>query len=374
MIKQILIRTTPELDNHSSDPPMDRTNLNGTRCTSEQKEMEALFPGIGENYVKVSSKPIYEGASGVLFKCTTKVDSKVLVIKTIKKSEGQLWETYREIVVKEYNNMKLCSNKNIMQIMDLCENFETRELSVILPYYSKGDLLDYLCLLRRNNVVVSPNLKDAIFKQIVKGVDYLHRREIVHRDLKPENFLIDNDGTIKISDFGYSLNLNPEHYDLWTFLEDNPHKIWVGTNSFKAPELFKGQFNHYNINKVKEVIDFKKLDSWSLGIVYLNITLMTRPWSTANINEDQKYIKYCENYPSNFGILEKLAKKLDDKNFKSSSNPSLSIFQKLHYEARLVSFRLLNPNIEKRLTIRELLDSNWLSQVYADLKELIKLS
>ena len=40
--------------------------------------------------------------------------------------------------------------------------------------------------------------------QLVIGVGYLHDRDIIHRDIKPENMLIDEQGNLKLSDFGLS--------------------------------------------------------------------------------------------------------------------------------------------------------------------------
>ncbi|RLV92765.1 Cyclin-dependent kinase G1 [Spathaspora sp. JA1] len=339
------------------------------------------LPKIGIDFHKTLTKPIYEGANGIIIKGTDSTHSEVVVLKRIKHREEdhETNSQYLNSVLREYNNLKKCNHKNIIPILSLASIPNDIDLVLVLPYYPKGDLLDYLSDLRRFKIEISSNMKDALFKQILTGVKYLHRKNIIHGDLKPENFLLDPQGIIKISDFGYSLDLSNTDYQQDILV--NPKTIYCGTNSFKAPELFQFEYDiiHNNFNFPEFFTQanmlFKSWDYWALGMIYFQIYLMKAPWLTANPLQSMNipYIKYSASYPDSPDKFNTLINELNSKNCDFKNNPGLCLFKSLHYDSRESILRLLNPNPSERLTPEDLLNTNWLTQVYSDPKEFIKL-
>lgn len=67
---------------------------------------------------------------------------------------------------------------------------------------------------------------------------YLHINGWLHRDIKAGNLLVDDDGTVLLSDFGCSSQV---FQDATTSLEVRTRKSFVGTPCWMAPEVVEQQ-------------------------------------------------------------------------------------------------------------------------------------
>ena len=77
------------------------------------------------------------------------------------------------------------------------------------------------------------------------ALDHLHRCGIIYRDLKPENILMDDEGYLKLADFGMAKILK----------ENEKAMSFCGTPEYLAPEIITGEGHN------------KSCDWWSFGIL-----------------------------------------------------------------------------------------------------------
>src|ERR1700728_4661757 len=96
---------------------------------------------------------------------------------------------------------------------------------LVLEYLSGGSLLDLL----ERGVRLSVSQATSVASQAARGLAYAHARGIVHRDVKPANLLFDDEGRVRVADFGVARALAD---GAWT----EPAGARVGTARYSAPE------------------------------------------------------------------------------------------------------------------------------------------
>ncbi|KRX01240.1 Protein kinase-like domain [Pseudocohnilembus persalinus] len=149
---------------------------------------------------------------------------------------------------------------------------------LIIEKCNGGSLEKYLGL-NGNKLTVSQCAE--FFYQLQEGFKPLYENNIMHRDIKPENILLHN-GKCKISDFGLSKMLTEYEYE-----ENKTHSL-CGSPSYMAPELLQ-QYVKLQMNGNQANMKLKynpKCDVWSMGMVFYQMLVGTKPFSQSNKNSN----------------------------------------------------------------------------------------
>ncbi|KAI4724495.1 kinase-like protein [Aureobasidium sp. EXF-10728] len=259
------------------------------------------------------------------------------------------WETEDDYVKKvksEYCIAKSCHHPNIIEPVRLC--FSHGIWSEVMEYCHNGELFG---LLEKKYLTI--NDKYCFFKQLLRGVDYLHNHGIAHRDLKPENIMLTRDGCVKIIDFGLSEIFSGPHPSFRIGMDVENFK--VDRVRYSQPAIFGSQpYISPEVMDAKDAYDPRGLDVWSCGINFLSMVFGVHPWvkATPDNTNYKKYVngwnKWLKDHPD--GVIEPGSEDYPDcgKLFHLLNSSSLE---------RLV-LRMLNPNPQKRISIAEALSSD----------------
>ncbi|KAL0262199.1 serine/threonine-protein kinase HAL4/sat4 [Diplodia seriata] len=197
----------------------------------------------------------------------------LFAVKEFKQRPGESDKKYNKRLTSEFCISSSMHHPNIINTLDLIQD-EKGEFCEVMEYCAGGDLYTLILAAGQLEVVEA----DCFFKQLMRGVDYLHGMGVAHRDLKPENLLLTSHGAIKITDFG-----NGECFRMaW---EEEAHMTAgiCGSAPYIAPEEY-----------VDEEFDPRAVDVWACGVIYMAMRTGRHLWRVAKKGEDEFYTKYLE--------------------------------------------------------------------------------
>jgi len=202
-----------------------------------------------ENKYKVKQK-IGEGAVGDVYLARIKETKELVAIKEIELSEKIIPAITLEISIMKNNN-----HPNIIQYYDSFI-INKRKLWLVMEYMEGGSVTNVLYQYEYGIKFSEAHIARIIF-ECLSGLKYLHDYNRIHRDIKSDNILISNDGSVKLCDFGYAIQLT---------LLQNVRTTVVGTPYWMAPEVIRGK--SYTT----------KIDIWSIGIVAMELAQGKPPY------------------------------------------------------------------------------------------------
>ncbi|KAJ1499201.1 hypothetical protein HMI56_004528 [Coelomomyces lativittatus] len=145
------------------------------------------------------------------------------------------------------------------------------EIYMVFPYLEH----DLRGLLDAPGVILSMGQMKTYVQQLFQGLDYLHGNHILHRDLKCANLLINNEGILKIGDFGLARPYEPEGHGTLTNM--------VVTRWYRPPELLLGSTKYTSA-----------IDIWGAGCILAEMIKKKAMFPGASDADQLDYIfKIC---------------------------------------------------------------------------------
>ncbi|WKX88707.1 hypothetical protein Q1695_008380 [Nippostrongylus brasiliensis] len=182
------------------------------------------------------------GSQGAVFKGC--LNGQTVAVKKVKLKE----ET-------DIKHLRHLNHPNIIKFIGVCTQAPC--YCLVMEYCPNGQLGDIL----KSDRVIGWEEWCSWSRQIAEGMEYLHKNKVIHRDLKSPNILFDEDGVVKICDFGTSHQQKKQNSTVMSF---------CGTVSWMAPEVIKKQ------------PCCEKVDVYSYGVVLWELVTREQPYKNIN--------------------------------------------------------------------------------------------
>ncbi|KAK4115082.1 Pkinase-domain-containing protein [Canariomyces notabilis] len=289
--------------------------------TSDKKVMPNQSATLVEKYGKCQ-EVVGRGAFGIVRISHKKLENglgeKLYAVKEFRRRPEETEKKYSKRLTAEFCISSSLRHPNVIHTLDLLKDSKG-DYCEVMEFCAGGDL--YTLVLSAGKLEVQE--ADCFFKQMMRGVEYMHEMGVAHRDLKPENLLLTTHGGLKITDFG-----NGECFRMaW---ENDAHMVsgLCGSAPYIAPEEYTA----------KE-FDARAVDVWACGVIYMAMRTGRHLWRVARKEEDEFYTRYLEGRRDEEGYAP---------------------IEALHRaRCRNVIYSILDPNPSRRITASQVLKSEW---------------
>ncbi|RYP84186.1 hypothetical protein DL770_005228 [Monosporascus sp. CRB-9-2] len=256
-----------EISTQSSGSIKDIAQALGEDGEDEDEELKSFLAGESWDDNKwMKGALIGQGSFGSVYLALHAITGELLAVKQVEapspgansQSDARK-KSMIDALKREISLLRDLRHANIVQYLGCSSSAE--HLNIFLEYVPGGSVQT---MLNSYGALPEPLVRSFV-RQILNGLSYLHNRDIIHRDIKGANILVDNKGTIKISDFGISKKL--EASNILSGANNNKHRPSLqGSVFWMAPEV------------VKQTSYTRKADIWSLGCLVVEMMTGTHPF------------------------------------------------------------------------------------------------
>jgi len=301
-----------------SDPDNDFTwKIKDTEITYRTKTPKTINQYLlGEVLGKGSYGKVREALDTTNFE---RVAIKIVKKQLLRKLPGGFEESS---VKQEITIMKNLVNKNVVKMLESFANEEKGKLYIVLEYVGGGTLQDLLD--RAPNSRLPLKQAQSFFRDLILCLQYIHSEGIVHRDIKPGNLMITLEGILKVSDFGVAERLS-------SFEDMSYCSKTQGSPAFQPPEIASGAERFSGV----------KGDVWAAGISLFYIVTGEYPFAGNTV----------------YTLFENIAR---------AEYVIPTSLQREHPQLALLITGMLEPDKNKRLSVSEIINHQWLQSPIQD--------
>jgi len=171
---------------------------------------------------------IWRGGTSDVFIARREADGRAVVLKTHESEEGRFDENWRRFVDEERFSARVDHPAvSRSRRTELAAGRTVHELDLA----GRGSLQDVL----DSNGVLDPEPARRVGLELLAALAAVHGAGVIHNDIKPDNILFDDDGRLRLIDFGIATTVEPDRRELRPGAPP-------GTPGYMAPELREGAF------------------------------------------------------------------------------------------------------------------------------------
>ncbi|XP_011034944.1 PREDICTED: tyrosine-protein kinase CSK-like isoform X2 [Populus euphratica] len=193
-LRSMLVKEIPKIEKNAVYPVAEQDQT-GIRLVSNHMNVPADSIDVWEidAHQLLFERKIATGSSGDLYKGT--FCSQDVAIKVLRGEH--LDDKLQSEFVQEVSIMRKVRHKNVVQFIGSCTR--PPSLCIVTEFMSGGSMYDFLHK-QKGSLNLQSLLRVAI--DVSKGMHCLNQNHIIHRDLKSANILMDENGVVKVADFG----------------------------------------------------------------------------------------------------------------------------------------------------------------------------
>lgn len=165
----------------------------GKKISSTDEKIEFIEKDSPTRFTIIEK--IGKGGVGVVYKAKDKVLERMVAIKKLNTELAENSDDFNKLI-KEARTTARLIHKNIVRIYDIKK---IKNSHIIIMEFVQGD--DYNTIILKDGPPGSGELL-KISRNLFEALEYSHSMGIIHKDIKPKNIMRDQNGEIKIVDFG----------------------------------------------------------------------------------------------------------------------------------------------------------------------------